>query len=234
MKTWTKLACFLAIIPGSAAPATAGLTVFANYPTGSVPETMSPIPASFSSSGGFLVPDPGPFVINPSAASNIWYLPQDGGTPTLFTTVSGGETVGGLFLPAGFSTYGGDYLAVGLQTVYAVNSSGGVATIASSTSYTGLSTPVIAPAGFGAQAGNVLISSQTGTSSNGIVELSATTGQLTTFVPSVTNINRPFGMVFAPTTFGAVGGELLVNDSRSGTIDAISSSGPFRRSRRSP
>jgi hypothetical protein len=225
MRTWAQLACLLTIVFGSAAPARAQLTLFADFPPGSVPETISSIPTSFNSSGGYLVPDPGPTVSNSSAPSNIWYIPQGGGTPTIFTTVAD-EIRGGLFLPSSFATYGGQYLELGVNTVYALDSSGASTTAAASSSYSFYSGAAIAPTAYGSLGGNVFLTAQQGpTSGGGVLELSSTTGQLSTFVSGLPSISAPFGMVFAPSTFGAVGGQMLVSDSESGTIDAINSSG---------
>ena len=78
--------------------------------------------------------------------------------------------------------------------------------------------PVLAPAGFGSLAGQVLV-----TNSDGTVRAIDQTGNLTTLatVPGVSL----FGAVMAPQGFGAFGGDMLVTDAASGNIFAIDAQG---------
>jgi hypothetical protein len=96
------------------------------------------------------------------------------------------------------------------------------------TGFFALYSPVLAPSGFGSGAGNVFIATDFGPSpsgNGGILELSPT-GQVSVFLASASNLTSPFGLAFAPSGFGAFGGQLFVSDAgNSGNIDAISSSG---------
>ncbi len=78
--------------------------------------------------------------------------------------------------------------------------------------------PVLAPAGFGSVAGQVLV-----TNSDGTVRAIDQTGNLTTFA-TVSGASL-FGAVMAPQGFGAFGGDLLVTDAASGHIFAIDAQG---------
>jgi hypothetical protein len=193
----------------------------------SVPETISPAPAGFGSFGGqYLVPDPGLF--GSTGTSTIWTIPQDGGSPTPFLTVND-LVLGGIFLPASFGQYAGNYLMGGGTELYALDSSPNISVVAdvTNTGFFALSSPVLAPSGFGSGAGNVFIAAEGGpdpSGNGGILELSPT-GQVSVFLSSASNLIFPFGLAFAPSGFGAFGGQLLVSDAGSGNIDAISSSG---------
>jgi hypothetical protein len=77
--------------------------------------------------------------------------------------------------------------------------------------------PVLAPVGFGSVGGQVLM-----TNNDGIVRALDQNGNLTNFA---TVPGTLFGAVFAPQSFGAFGGDLLVSDAASGNIFAIDSQG---------
>ena len=188
----------------------------------SLPESISLAPTDFGAFGGdYFIPDPG---INFIGLGHIDYLPPTGGMGTVFVTLPGGaeNPVGGLFLPNNFGSFGGQYLAVGSDA------NGSFAdgrrrhhTVTPVTSLPGneFVTPVLAPLGFGAVGGNVLV-----TSSDGTVKAIDQNGNLSTFA-SVTGAPQLFGSAFAPHGFGSVGGDLLVTDAGSGKIFAVDANG---------
>ncbi len=175
------------------------------------------------------LPDPG---IGGLGLGNIDYLLPMGGAASVFVTIPG-QTVrplDGLFLPGTFGSDGGQYLAVGhnsnVSFAVEVAADGTITPVASIAGYQFVS-PVLAPAGFGSVAGQVLV-----TNSDGTVRAIDQLGNLTTFatVPGVSL----FGAVMAPQGFGVFGGDMLVTDAASGNnfaIDAqgnVSPSQPFR------
>ncbi len=188
----------------------------------SLPESISLAPTDFGAFGGdYFIPDPG---INFIGLGHIDYLPPTGGMATVFVTLPGGaeNPVGGLFLPNNFGSFGGQYLAVGSDAngsfAMAVAANGTVTPV---TSLPGneFVTPVLAPLGFGAVGGDVLV-----TSSDGTVKAIDQNGNLSTFA-SVTGAPQLFGSAFAPHGFGSVGGDLLVTDAGSGKIFAVDANG---------
>jgi PEP-CTERM motif len=202
-----------------AGTAQAGLLVFG---TGlSLPESISLVPAGFGSYGGnYFIPDPG---INNVGLGNIDYLPPTGGTATIFVTIPGQivRPLGGMFLPSNFGSFGGQFLAVGgsANGSFAVAiASDGTVTPVTSTPTSQFVSPVLAPAGFGSVAGQVLV-----TNNDGTVRAIDQSGNLTTFatVPGA----LLFGAALAPQAFGAFGGDLLVSDGASGNIFAIDPQG---------
>lgn len=221
MKThgWFWSVALIVSVLSFAGVAQAGLVVFG---TGfSLPESISLVPTGYGSFGGdYFIPDPG---IGGLGLGNIDYLPPTGGTATVFVTIPG-QTVrplGGLFLPSSFGSWGGQFLAVGqsgpTSFAAAIASDG---TITPVTSITGgqFVSPVLAPAGFGSVAGQVLV-----TNNDGTVRAIDQSGNLTTFatVPGA----LLFGATLAPQGFGAFGGDLLVSDAASGNIFAIDAQG---------
>lgn len=202
-----------------AANAKADLVVFG---TGFfLPESISLVPDGFGSlGGGYFIPDPG---VNGTALGRIDYLPATGGTASVFVTIPG-DTVrplGGVFLPNDFGSFGGQYLAVGQagsNSFAAAIATDGTITPVTSISGNEFVSPVLAPAGFGSVAGQVLV-----TNTDGTVRAIDQMGNLNTFatVPGI----QLFGSAFAPASFGAFGGDLLVTDAASGTVYAIDALG---------
>jgi hypothetical protein len=199
--------------------AQAGLVVFGQGL--SLPESISLVPAAFGSYGGdYFIPDPG---INNIGLGNIDYLLPTGGTASVFVTIPG-QTVrplGGMFLPSSFGSWGGQFLAVGgsANGSFAVAiASDGTVTPVTNLPVSQFVSPVLAPAGFGSVAGQVLV-----TNNDGTVRAIDQSGNLSTFatVPGA----LLFGAALAPQGFGAVGGDLLVSDGGSGNIFAIDSQG---------
>jgi hypothetical protein len=120
------------------------------------PETITPVPAGFGTSGGtLLVPD--------KIANALYTMPADGGAPTLFANGVGGN--GGAFLPSSFGAFGGDYLAtanIGGPQIVAVNGTGGQTTITVPSTDFATGGAVVAPAGLGSVAGDALIGAKNG------------------------------------------------------------------------
>ena len=199
--------------------AQAGLVVFGDGL--SLPESISLAPTGFGSYGGYyFIPDPG---INNIGLGNIDYLPPTGGTASIFVTIPGTAVrpLGGIFLPSNFGSWGGQYFAVGGSANGAIAvaiASDGTVTPVANIPGTQLVTPVIAPAGFGSVAGQILA-----TNNDGTVTAIDQSGNLSTFatVPGA----LLFGAALAPQGFGAFGGDLLVSDGSSGNIFAIDPQG---------
>ena len=184
---------------GFAGVGQASLVVFG---TGlSLPESISLVPAGFGTySGDYFIPDPG---INNVGLGNIDYLPPTGGAASIFVTIPGQivRPLGGMFLPSNFGSWGGQFLAVGgsANGSFAVAiASDGTVTPVTSTPVSQFVSPVLAPAGFGSVAGQVLV-----TDNDGTVRAIDQSGNLTTFatVPGV----LPFGAALAPRASGRLG-----------------------------
>jgi hypothetical protein len=190
---------------------------FTIFSTGmTVPESISEAPIGFGTRGGnYLIPD--------ARVNTVWEVPHVGGAPSVFVNDPNRTFLGGLFLPAGWGGNSGNYLVVG-ETTIATGATGivGVYDAAANPSVlalaiTQLTTPAIAPAGFGTRGGQVFVTSQTG-----VVIAVDQAGQVSDFAVTSTDFSfRNFGIVFAPGDWGAVGGEMLVSNSVDGRIDAI-------------
>ena len=210
----------IVFVLSSAMIAFADLTIFGSGMQ--LPEDISQVPTGFGSfSPGYFVNDPG---IHGIGLGNIDYLPASGGTATVFVTLPGGPSspIGGLFLPSNYGAFGGQYLAVGYDTSGAfavtVAANGTVTPMPMATVPGGeYSGAVLAPAGFGSVAGQVLL-----TLAGGPIIALDQNGNTSTFA---TVAGDPFGAVFAPNGFGLVGGDLLVSESGSGKIFAVDANG---------
>jgi hypothetical protein len=127
-----------------------------------------------------------------------------------------------VFLPSNFGSWGGQYFVVGGSANgafgSAIASDGTVTQVVPYIPGTQLVTPVVAPAGFGSVAGQILA-----TNNNGTVTAIDQSGNISTFatVPGA----LLFGAALAPQGFGAFGGDLLVSDGGSGNIFAIDAQG---------
>jgi PEP-CTERM motif-containing protein len=198
------------------------VTVFSSGYT--TPETITPVPDGFGTVGGtLLVPD--------KTGNALYVMSTSGGAPTLFASGVGGN--GGAFLPSSFGALGGDFLAtaqISGPSVIAVSGTGvqTVVPIPSSDFVTGGA--VVAPAGFGSVAGDALMGAENGAGfDNGAVLALSPDGTVSQFASlgtgGVAGYVLPFGIGYAPTGFGSIGGDLLVTDGVSGTIYAVDSSG---------
>ncbi|HEY2156333.1 MAG TPA: PEP-CTERM sorting domain-containing protein [Isosphaeraceae bacterium] len=184
------------------------------------PETISQAPIGFGDLGGsYLIADVG--------ANTIWEVPHAGGAPVAFAGDPNQRLAGGIFLPSGWGANSGSFLVVGetmnvpipTGIVNFYDAAGHVTQVAAPV--TQFTTPAIAPAGFGAFAGQVIITGQTGVvyafDQGGNFSLVATTSTDFSF--------RNFGIAFAPSGWGSVAGEMLVSNANDGRIDAIDASG---------
>ncbi len=189
-----------------------------------VPETISPIPDGWGElSGDYLVPDFGFGGAQVGQSEHIWLVPQEGGDPTSFATLDFAPR-GGLFLPDSFGALGGQFLAAGEQALSGGQFLGRIVTLdaqanqtalLTSGTYDSLTTPVIAPAGFGSHGGQLLITNQL----SGVITVSPSGGVSEFFnalsYRSQTQLDViPFGAEFAPAGFGEHGGKLFVTDGR--------------------
>jgi hypothetical protein len=203
----------------------AGLTLFSSgY---SLPETITPVPAGFGAyGGGYFVDDLGGTAGN----STTWYVPSTGGAPTAVATSQGLSTDqsfwrGGTFLPNNFGSIGGQYLITTGAGLTTMNSNGQLTPFinTASSGYSGLTTPVLAPSSFGNFGGQLFVTAQTGpTAGVGGVLAVNPNGSFTNFVSLP---DTPFGLAFAPSKFGAIGGDMLVADGGTGKLYAVNAAG---------
>ena len=178
-----------------------------------LPETVTPIPPGFGTvGGGYFVPD--------YNANMLFVVPAGGGAPTAFANLPPGfgGLISGLFVPAGYGTLSGQFLMTGatdsssVGATFAVSASGVVTQVYPRDFFRGSAS---APLGFGTVGGKILVGDDTGTPTLvSVLNADGTTSQLATLDPAG-NFD-PFGMGFAPATFGAIGGKLLVTDGNSG------------------
>ena len=195
-----------------AAPAHAVTVISQGYV---VPETISQAPAGFGGYGGsFFIPD--------FSTDKIMVMPAGGGSPSVFQQATPNIT-GGLFLPPGFGASGGQFIVVGRTSsatgqITAYDSAGNATAWGSSPQVGGLSIPAIAPGNFGSYGGQLFVSDTRGV---------AVFGPAGTYSPFVTELpfggNGAFGIAFAPSGFGNVGGSLLVGNAGQvgGTSDIV-------------
>jgi hypothetical protein len=215
------------------------------------PETISVAPDGFGDFGGQLfVPDPGPAGPEGPVAgdSKVWTIDPQGGPVSFFSALPEGLGLGfrgGMFLPPDFGPFGGQYITVGVREITAWDERGQDTPYVTTDTiffddrvFRRLVTPVIAPNGFGQQAGKLFVSYLVeDISDNGgvlAIEPNADVSHFAT--PSVSdffdpqfpdNVFEPFGLAFAPSNFGNFGGQLLASDSRSHNIAAIAADGTF-------
>jgi hypothetical protein len=203
-----------------------GFQVFSSGFT--TPETISTVPSGFGNvtPGSFLVPN----VVSAAGAGSsvIEVVPPTGGSPVPFTNTLGFAATGGLFLPSGYGSFGGQYLVTGFNASdstarYSILNSSGTATLSAQPSTFSLTTPALAPSGFGVFGGDVIITAQN--SGGQTLWALLPNGSITPFVSGMP-INA-FGIAFAPQGFGNVGGAALVSDESSGAILSVSPNGQF-------
>jgi hypothetical protein len=229
MKRYLCALTFVTLAAGTvgrteAGPSTSAFVLFSSSPDYRTPETISQAPANFGAfAGDYFIPD-----INRNAlGGHIWAVPNAGGPPTSFAVNNDYISLGGLFLPAtGWGANSGRYLTSGAAqvgngfsgTLYTYDATGARSTFAIVPNGD-FSQPRIAPAGFGAYAGQLIVPN-------------ISTNQVLAFNPAGTASTvaslsvSPFGLAFAPSNFGRLGGDLFVSSTRGGnTIDAITPDG---------
>lgn len=211
-----------------------------------VPETISKIPVGFGAfEGDFMVPDavgPFPIWVVPSAGgppTEFVIFPDDVGANGLR---------GGLFLPNDFGTQGGKYLTSfrdrrivtggdpfmleQRSRIVTIDGTGAIEDFVvfeyqgpfderPKPGFEQLTTPLIAPEGFGLLGGHLIFTDQLSgvfsVDQMGNVEpllFDVNDFTFETNLPEFPTLPRvePFGAVFAPQGFGAIGGSLLISD----------------------
>ena len=211
------------------------------------------VPSDFGEFGGHLfVPDPGfadPDTQIMAGNSKVWRIPPEGGPPTLFATLAEGLGLGfrgGLFLPPDFGEFGGQYITAGVREITAYDAAGHDTPFVTALDvfiddrvFQRLTTPIMAPAGFGDWAGMLLVSYQieNATDPGGVLAITPTARVSHLVTPSVAdffdpafqdNIFEPYGLVFTPADFGDFGGMLLVSNAQSHNIAAVAADGSYR------
>jgi hypothetical protein len=223
---------FAAVVAGNVCAGP--VTIFSNGGFG-LPESINAAPAGFGVYGGqYFVDDS---AVGGAGPSTIWAV-NSGGTAAVFNNSALATDLvrGGVFLPGAFGAFAGDYLVAATSNadygstpftaLLAFDETGGVRTFYSialpSTFEETFFSPIVAPAGFGANGGSVLaiLGSTTAPS---VLAVSAG-GSASTFA-TLPNNNQYGNTLFAAPGFGAVGGDLLVDSINSGQIFAIDPSG---------
>jgi hypothetical protein len=179
------------------------------------PQSITPVPLGFGPPGAaYIIPNGG--------NGDVYTIGAGGGTPTLLTpTPVGVGSSGGTFLPSNYGSLGGEFLDLGLNpgpgpgglvaTATAISSSGVATTLVANFTQGGnnqLNSAIVAPAGFGSVGGQVLIDASGGTHIGDIYALSTDGSTLTPFATIGTGL---YGIGFAPTGFGAFGGDLFAS-----------------------
>jgi hypothetical protein len=221
-------------VPSNAAP-----TDITTYAPGTLPEDIVPVPSGSGFPSGYLVDNPTQGFSG--SAGQILNVPSGGGTPVPFVTFSSPQTllpIAGAFLPSNYGAAAGQFFAAGVTNgnlgqsqAALISSTGGITALPNLTGVglNGYAGTAIAPSTFGtAPAGTVFLSNEGPTGGpGGVYTLNPATtpsGMTVTQFASISG-GQPFGLIFAPTAFGSVGGNLLVADSVSGKIWAVSSTG---------
>jgi hypothetical protein len=226
----------LALLLLAAGTAGAGpVDVISSSPLYVTPETVSQAPAGFGAFGGdYFIPDFNGALPNGS----IWVVPPGGGAPVSFSTVPDGSARGGLFLPdTGWGDDSGKFVTVGPTYVPGTTTETGVSQVftygPTGTASLFLQTtgglfsfaqPQIAPAGFGAFGGQLVVANAAGFlgGANNVVAINPA-GTMSVVADTLI---QPFGLAFAPSSgFGAFDGQMFVSSSNSGQIVAVAADG---------
>jgi len=196
-----------------------------------VPETISRIPSHFGTlAGDYLVPDFGFGQSSAGEAETLWRVPGEGGDPIDFATLDFAPR-GGLFLPDSFGAFGGQYLVVGEEArgdnrfdgrMLAFDAQANPTDFARLAEFDSLTTPIMAPTGFGNLGGRLIVTNQL----SGVLSAD-TAANVTEFFDALEYRNdtgldvMPFGAAFAPDGFGEHGGKLFVTDGRTTPSEAM-------------
>jgi hypothetical protein len=210
-------AAFLAAAVASGAAPAAADSLYAPGPF-TLPEAIIAAPG-----GGYLISD----------ADNeaVYEIPSTGGGPTATDPVNF-RAFGEVALTSYYGDLSGQYLEVGTDSTssYGVAALLGASGVGSPT--TVLDAPnawfggaVVAPAAFGAiSQGQVVIANELGGKT--VEALDASGDSLTTFASLSAFPNAaPFGLGFAPASFGADAGDLFVTDVYSGNLYVLNAEG---------
>jgi hypothetical protein len=179
------------------------------------PETISLVGEGFDHlRGSYLVPD----FLN----GNIWSVPRNGGTPSVFVAEPGFTRRGGLFLPRGWGNLRGQFLVAGdqpiannlIQESIRVYDSSGQGTDLL-TNYTGdLTSPILADNDFMHLRNNVLIGDEV----NGLLLAVAPNHTIRTVA---TGLVLPFGLANSPYGFGRYDDAVFYSSDLSGNIGIV-------------
>ena len=183
------------------------------------PETISLVGEGFDHlRGSYLVPD----FLN----GNIWAVPRNGGTPSVFVSSPGSAPRGGLFLPRGWGNLRGQFLVVGdqpitnsaiLESVRVYDGAGNGTDLI--TNYRGdLTSPILADNDFMHQRNHILIADEI----NGLLLSLAPDHTVTTVA---TGLVQPFGLVNAPGGFGKYDDSVFYSSDLTGNIGVVDKKG---------
>lgn len=182
-----------------------------------VPEDIVLVPTGFGIYGGnYFVPD--------DSTGNIWVVPHTGGAPSelLSAPLTGPNfhnPVGGIFLPNSWGdSNAGKFIVPVQDQIFAVAGDKSVSVFPNQGG--ALTDEAVAPAGFGAHAGRLLV-----TDENGVIWSFGPNGSVMKLVDNNPQLGAAFGTAFAPAGFGNLAGKLLVSDAGSSAINAVSSDG---------
>jgi hypothetical protein len=207
---------------GLGAQARAATTVFSTGGDLMLPEAIIPAPASILPGGGYVIPDAS---IGFKGPGQVLTVPLTGGTPTQLTDFGTNFfPIGAAVLPGSYGALAGQLIVTGESgatkgAIDSVAASGAATTLFTSSTVSQFTSAVVAPAGFGAVGGDVLI----GDSSGGISALAANGASVKPFA-TVAGIDT-FGLAFAPAGFGKIGGDLLATDGSTGKLYAVTPTG---------
>jgi hypothetical protein len=194
----------------------------------STPETISPANNAYGGqySNYYFIPDPGRTSGFPSDLTNVWKVNKTTGAASVFSHPTNTTTVGGLFLPGGWGDYSNKFMTVGWQNFGAYNSGffnvynvdgtyttpltlQGRAYDPGPPEVLGLNylpkTPILAPAGWGSFAGNLLIAD----GAPAVYAIDSGWQQRSLITNNVYPELARFGLAFAPAGWGTVGGNLM-------------------------
>jgi hypothetical protein len=207
------------------------VTVFSGPGPYLLPETISQAPAGFGSAGGkYIVPD--------FNNLNVWAVPTTGGAPTNIATNFANNTFvgvrGGVFLPSNWGSNAGNFLEVGqvpvsntAAPVLIVSPNGSSYSVSAFSNITlNGGQPQIAPSGFGSYGGDVVVPNYDSKTLNSTITIIAPNGTTTSLASGSSLPLAAGGAAFAPSGFGALGGDLFVDGlSSDHHIDAVDANG---------
>jgi hypothetical protein len=199
------------------------IIVFSSGSLFKTPETISAAPLGFGSfEGEYFIPDEN----RAALGGNILIVPSNGGAPGVFTSIPDYIAFGGLFLPStGWGSASGNFLVTGGQS--GSPGAGVIFTYAASAARTAFASvpgasfdqPQIAPTGFGAFAGQLIVPDGV----SGHILAFSTPGGTPSMVSAVPFF--PFGTAFAPTGFGNLANDLFVSSSADNKIELVKPDG---------
>jgi hypothetical protein len=191
-------------------------------------------------SGPFTLPEgittglDGTYILSDADNQEVYSIPAGGGVVTSGTPMSF-RVFGEVVLPSGYAQ-SGQYLAYGTNSasvngVAALTGASGLGTpnVVINTTVSWFGDAVVAPESFGTIAkGQVLLTNQSNSIDPSIPStvdvLNYNGAGISTFADLPSGVS-PLGLGFAPTSFGASGGDLFVSDGGSGKLYVLNSAG---------